>query len=389
MTSSSSPRLAILVVALVAACVEPPPGDDPPAPDCTSDVGVVEPLASCSEAAPCTEVSSTDDRTSIDQASEVPLCASTEEDRPAFDDGPPELWTDPDGVVRATCRYTPDGAGPDSLRPLVVFMHGAFGSADDVYDFTSLRTKAPLFDLTGDGDRPGFVLLSVQGRNLHWPTTDARDGSHHDIFHRDLGSPSANPDVANLDRLIDDAVQTGAVDPARIYLTGWSNGGFFAQLYAIARHERGTPEGNTVAGAAVFSAADPFHEAQRGEQPSCRLDPYPSSQVPLFIVGRACDLIACDAAQEADLLSADVPVAPGAVVGPWMDDLQSRVGDDQVQRRIINGVGQTVDSCAGPVLCGPVLATLGHVRWPDGVADGSGEDHEADMLGFLGALQGR
>nr|MBC8424667.1 prolyl oligopeptidase family serine peptidase [bacterium] len=245
--------------------------------------------------------------------------------------------------------------------------------------------KAEVFDLSGDVTRPGFVLLSVQGRNLCWPTTDPRDGAHHDTFHRDLGAPSGNRDIANLDRLIDAMVEDGAVDPDRIFVSGWSNGGFFAQLYAIGRHDQPTPGGNTVAAATVFSAADPFHAARADEDPSCRLDPYPTSDAPIFVVSRACDLVACDADQAADLVADDVPLAPGFVVESWMDDLASEVGDDNASWRIVDGWGQQVDECTGPALCGPVIASLGHLRWPDGVADGSGIDHEADMLAFLRA----
>ncbi len=380
--------VATMLLAFVPACVSAPgpgpaPGDEEPAADCDPSIGAVEPLPSCSAEAPCVELPSTDDRDEIVTASEAPTCATSDPERPFFGDGPASQWTDPDGAVRSSCLFVPDGAGPASRRPLVVFLHGAFGSADNVYDATSLRSKAASFDLSDDPARPGFVLLAVQGRNLHWPTSDPRDGAHHDTFHRDLGSPSANPDVANLDRLIDDLVAGGAVDPDRIFVTGWSNGGFFAQMYAIARHDTATPGGHTVAAAAVFSAADPFHGARQGEDPSCRLDPYPTSEVPIFVVGRACDLVACDAAQAGDLEDDGVPLAPGFVVETWIEDLDARVGDPNVQRRIVNGFGEPVESCTGPALCGPAVATLSHVRWPDGVADGSGLDHEADMLAFL------
>jgi len=379
----------MLVVAATACLPVPDPGPGPgEVPDpaaCGPSIGATEPLPLCTAADPCVELPSTDDRDEIVEAWDAPTCTTTDPDRPAFDDGPAAQWTDTDGVVRSSCLFAPDGAGPDSRRPLVVFLHGAFGSADNLYDATSLRSKAPDFDLSGDSSRPGFVLLSVQGRNLHWPTADPRDGAHHDTFHRDLAAPSGNPDVANLDRLIDGLVADGVADPERIFVTGWSNGGFFAQLYAIARHETATPGGNQVAAAAVYSAADPFHGARHGEDPSCRLDPYPTSDVPLFVVGRACDLVACDAAQATDLEDDGVPLAPGFVVETWIDDLEAQVANPNVDRRIVNGFGATVDVCTGPALCGPAIATLSHVRWPDGVADGSGVDHEEDMLDFLRA----
>ena len=76
-------------------------------------------------------------------------------------------------------------------------------------------------------------------------------------------------------------------------------------------------------------------------------------------------------------------VAPGAVVGTWLEDLEARVGDDQASRRIIDAYGDTVAECTAPSWCGPATATLNHLRWPDGVADGSGQDHEGEMLAFL------
>lgn len=205
-------------------------------------------------------------------------------------------------------------------------------------------------------------------------------GSHHDVFHRDLRSPTTNPDIAHLDELIDELVEEGDVDTSRIYIMGWSNGGFFAQLYAIARHETATPGGNRIAAAAVFTAADPFHEAVSGD--ACRLDPYPVSSVPIFIVSRACDLVACDERQAESLQDQGVEVAPGAVVETWMDDLASRVRNPNAEHLIVSGDGRAVTSCTAPAFCGPAIATLNHARWPDGVADG-GDDHEEAMLEFL------
>ena len=59
-----------------------------------------------------------------------------------------------------------------------------------------------------------------------------------------------NVDAAAIDHFIQDEVATGEVDPARIYLTGWSNGAAMAILYALNRQ--------SIAAAAVYSAPDPF-----------------------------------------------------------------------------------------------------------------------------------
>jgi pimeloyl-ACP methyl ester carboxylesterase len=252
-----------------------------------------------------------------------------------------------------------------------------------VYNFTSIRAKAVNYDLSDDPARPGFVLLAVQGRNLHYPTHAARDGHHHDFYFRDLGSPSRNPDIANLDRLIDELVAGGVVDRNRIYLMGWSNGGFFGQMYAIARHAHATPGGNRVAAAAVFSAGDPFHNVHPDQAPSCQLDPYPRATVPILLVSRSCDVVACDRAQAVSLESTRFAVEPGHIAGDWVRDLGAKVGDPNVVWRIVDSDGQRVARCASTRQCRLGRGLLNHLRWPDGVADRSGIDHEPAMLNFL------
>lgn len=374
------------VTALIALCScatrEGSPGEEPgdsgrdEAIDavCNGLIGFTEPLAPCSPEDPC---EATSDGTVVSTPAVTVSCQTTSGTHPEHDDGPPTALVDEDGVERAWCRFVPDGEGP---WPLVLWFHGAGGDAADVYDHTLLREKAESWEFAGGS---GLVLVSVQGRNLHWPTADPRDGSHFDIYHRDLGSPSSNPDVALVDGIVDDLVEEGLADPSRIYAMGWSNGGFFAQLYAMARHDTATQGGNTVAAAAVFSAADPFHDAIAGAEPSCRLDPYPTSEVPLLVVGRACDLVPCDEQQAEGLVEEGYVVPPGAVVSTWMDDLASRVGDPNVERLTVDFGGEEVSECTAAAWCGLTAAGINHVLWPDGVSDGSGNDHEVRMLEFL------
>ena len=353
---------------------------------CNPVTGLRAPLPVCSPSNPCTRPAPEARVPIIASSSDVPLCRTTAPGRPSFDDGPPLSWVDASGVARYACRFRPRGAAPGSPRPLLVFLHGGGGgSADGVYDATSLRAKAERYDLAATPGRGGFHLLSVQGRNLHYPTGAARDGRHHDFYFRDLRSPSSNPDVANLDRLIDTLVAEGDVDPLRIYLAGWSNGAFFAQMYGIARHATPTPEGQRVAAVVAFTGADPFHNLNAGQEPSCRLDPYPPSRLGVLLVGRSCDIVACDEAQAASLRAQGLEIEPGHVAETWQGDLLARVGSPDVSRRIVAGIGLAVPGCTPPPLCTPAVSLLNHVRWPDGVADGSGIDHEPEMLDFLRA----
>lgn len=349
---------------------------------CDPSVGLVEPLAVCSASEPCTRLIATAGSTPITTPSEVPTCTASAA-RGGFSDGAPRTYVDADGVTRYACVYVPPSATSTTRVPLVLFWHGAGAHADDVYTGTSLRMRAPSYDLTGDAARTGFALVSIQGRNLHWPTLDPRDGAHHDQFHRDFGVPSTNRDVALADAIVDDLVGSQPIDPARIYVMGWSNGGFFAQLYAIARHDTPTAGGHYVAAASVFTAADPFRSPRLEDAGRCDFAP-PGTTVPIRIVSRACDIIACDEAQLTDLVASDAYVAPpGVVVGTWVARLGSELHDPDVEWDIVTGTGASTTACTGPALCGLGTATLNHVHWPDGVADGSGMDHEPAMLDWL------
>ncbi len=350
---------------------------------CNPATGYGAPLALCSAENPCTKPLGAG-AASIVEPTAVPLCRTTNAKHPAFDDGPPEAHGGIDGTPRYACAFVPRGATSAAKRPLLVFFHGSGGTADNVYDTTLLRQKAEDYDLGGDARAAGFVLVSIQGRNLHWPNETPQDGSKHDIYYRDFSTCSTNPDFAEADRRIDDWVATGLVDPNRIYVSGWSNGGRFAQSYAIARHEIPTPGGHRIAAAAVYSGADPFHDTTRAQTPSCQLDPYPRSTVPILIISGWCDAMPCDAEQFA-ALNAESPLAPGSSMAAWVSDLATKVGDPNVRWVRIRGSGEVVNGCMPVSQCTGRVSLAVHTEWPDGIASTAGGviDHEPDMLDFL------
>jgi predicted esterase len=297
-------------------------GDDPLG--CNPNTGTNAPLATCTTADPCTRPLM-GMAPIADPAGPPPRC-HTMTSHPFHDDGAPMAITFAAGSTRFACLYAPPAASPASLRPLVVWFHGSGGSADDVYDYTSLRSKAESAVLSGDASRPGYFLISIAARNLHWPGDRAEDGPKHDYFYRDLGRPSTNPDIANADAMIDRVVAMGGVDRSRIYASGWSDGAQFAELYAIARHAVASPGGSRIAAAAVYSGADPFNNIAASQTPSCALAPYPHSDVPIFIVSRACDIHPCDA-QDRSLTALGLDPPPGATVSTWMQDLAAQCSD--------------------------------------------------------------
>lgn len=303
----------------------------------------------------------------------LPTCITSKANHPTFNDSPPKQWTNALGQTRAACEYIPPSAG--TQVPLVVFLHGSHGSADDVYNDTLLRQDAVSASL-----KPGitgFALASMQGRNLHWLGSNP-GGSHHDWMFRDLASPSKNPDIADLDHLVDTLVKTGKIDPKRIYVMGWSNGAFFGQMYAIARYTTATPGGNHVASAVMYAGADPFGDPI-GTNPSCQLASDPTSSVPIDIVHRSCDaIVPCDAAQ-----ATKFGVVPDYAVEPWFQKLTGSVGDANAHDTIVNAKATLVSTCAAVSLCTKTIGTLNHLHWPDGIDDSSGHNLEPAMLAFL------
>jgi poly(3-hydroxybutyrate) depolymerase len=320
-------------------------------------------------------------------ASDRPVCGTgargLDLGRPAHDDGPALTWVDGHGVTRYRCEVVPPGEVPGAGWPLVVWIPGSGGHAGSVYDTTSLRGKVATFLMAGEPGRPGFVLVSIQPRNLHWPTADPQDGTKHDSYYRDLHSPSSNPDIAYLDAVIDELAARAVVDPSRLYVMGWSNGGRFAALYGIARHETATPGGHRVAAVALYSSGDPFENIAHGFSPSCRQEPYPSSQVPILLISRTCDAVACSEAQDRRFRREGAVTTPGNVAETWVATLRNLVGNPNVSWQLITGSGAGSGWCAPALLCGSLVAVLNHLHWPDGVEDRSGIDWEPVMLEFL------
>ena len=394
---------AALTTVLLASCGGGGGGGDEAPPDggttspCAAQTGLSSPLPACTPATPCTRVAPELDIVSITSPTDIPSCASP--------------WSQHHtqnvlGFTRHACIYRPPGASALSRRPLILWFHpGGAGSADLAGSETGLLAKAASYDLTADVSRPGFILVSVQGRNLRFPTAAPRDGQHHDFYYRDLRSPSANPDIANADALIDALVAENLVDPNRIYVAGWSNGAFFSQLYAIARHDTATPGGSRVAAAAVFAAAnpfagiswDPFQETSAVDGDACGLTTYPVSDVPIFIVHRTADsAVACDAAQ-AECFATE----PGYTTTQWLTD--ANLAGLSVQGLLVGGLeaGAALDAdatactdfgaacpvgdCSTAPLSDACLSLVNHLRWPDSVYNRppNGIDREVDMLEFL------
>ncbi|MEM6993584.1 MAG: hypothetical protein AAF721_23930 [Myxococcota bacterium] len=366
---------------------------------CDAVVGLRMPLPECSAEFPCTYLAAEvveEVGKEIVTPSDPPACAD-----PSWDE---TLQWDVGGVTRYACVFRPPGAST-APRPLVVFFHPGGEGADAAEQETRLLSKAANYDLSGTPSDAGYVLAIVQGRNLHFPTDAPRDGRHHDFYHRDLGQPSTNPDIVAADALIDALVDEGVVDTNRIHIVGWSNGAFFGQLYAVARHDTPTAGGNRVASAAVFAAGNPFDDIERDpfthrvhDGASCKLARVPASDVPILLTYRTCDFATPCGPSDAACFGNE----PGFVVSDWLPEAAASLPG--LEARLIGGLepgsandGPATqctdidascmpenDDCSEPPFPARCLCLVNHLRWPDGVYGvGSGIDNEPAMLDFL------
>jgi polyhydroxybutyrate depolymerase len=115
-------------------------------------------------------------------------------------------------------RYFPPEASPQNRRPLLVFLHGlgATGKlAFDVLGLASFGKRRALFVVapTGDVDRAQRAYW-----NAH-PACCDFDGQGIDHTRR-------------IRRLIDELEAAYPIDPKRVFVIGFSNGGFFAHRLA-------------------------------------------------------------------------------------------------------------------------------------------------------------
>lgn len=103
---------------------------------------------------------------------------------------------------RDALLYIPRGYRADQAAPLVLVLHGAGGNAER--GLNPLRPRR---------DAGGLLLLSPASRGRTWDI----------IVGRRYG-----PDVAFIDRALERVFDQYAIDPARIALSGFSDGGSYA-----------------------------------------------------------------------------------------------------------------------------------------------------------------
>jgi polyhydroxybutyrate depolymerase len=240
-------------------------------------------------------------------------------------------------------RFLLHGERPGTLRPLVVMLHGTGGSAEFAAEETGWAAFADDHNflvafpdgLPVDPTKPPSFLTNPK----RWNDASTRPG---DPFH------TAVDDVAFLSDVIAHAIQHAGADPARVYLTGFSNGAAMCFRFAAERPGRL---------AAVAPLAGYCHVS-----PAAVVPPVPT----LYVIG------------DSDLL---LPLNGGPVRVPWGNRVVERpkiadalakwaraIGCDPTPQLVNETDGVREERFAGPVeFTWVVVSGLGH-HWPGGKA---------------------
>lgn len=117
-----------------------------------------------------------------------------------------------DGTTRTYLVHVPPTL-PDGPVPLVLVLHGAGGTGRQMEQMSGFSAVA---------DREGFIVVYPDGLRRVW-----NDGRHGERTRRDTVD-----DVGFLLVLLDRVAAERPIDPARVYATGISNGGFMCHRLA-------------------------------------------------------------------------------------------------------------------------------------------------------------
>lgn len=129
-----------------------------------------------------------------------------------------------DGLTRVYALHLPPGYPESADWPLVVFLHGGGGNALSAQGFTRFNPVA---------DEGGFLVAYPQGY------TAIDSASYVWADGRNTAADRAGVDDAGfISALLDTLEEEYAVDPERIYVCGFSNGGFMTQRLACESNDR-------------------------------------------------------------------------------------------------------------------------------------------------------
>lgn len=161
--------------------------------------------------------------------------------------------------------HIPESSSKDEPRPLVVVLHGAFSTAQEMEKWSGWSQLA---------DREKFIVIYPEGIGLlgflqHWNAGHCCGKAVEDNW----------DDVAFLEAAIDGVSTRYGVDKRRVYMVGFSNGGMMAYRFAAERPTRL---------AAVAAVAAAIGSRVAPDQPELLL-PSPERPVPVLIMHGTAD----------------------------------------------------------------------------------------------------
>lgn len=128
------------------------------------------------------------------------------------------------GLERRYDLFVPPG-NPKALRPLVVILHGHGGSAAHITGKAGKRS--PHNAWLDVAERERIILLVPDGA----VSPDKRQGWND--CRKDTGTNPSTDDTGFLRALVEQTLRDYRGDPARVYVTGTSNGGFMSLRMAL------------------------------------------------------------------------------------------------------------------------------------------------------------
>lgn len=157
------------------------------------------------------------------------------------------------GLERTYEVFEPNSVAT-SPRPLLLLLHGRFGTGENTLEYTQIRPIA---------NRLGFIVVAPDGYKKSW-----NDGRNDTPAHR-----KNVDDVGFLNALLDQLMKDYSVDPNRVYCAGMSNGGFMTMTLMA-------QSGKRFAAAAIVTASVPEKGAEKF---------LPSPPLPLLILNGTSD----------------------------------------------------------------------------------------------------
>ena len=238
-----------------------------------------------------------------------------------------------------------------SKRPVVIALHGGQGSAE------IMRGNSG-FDPVAKAN--GFMVVYGEGTDFGGNRHAWNTGF---LLRRQVRDAD---DIAYLDALIDKLISEHNADPTRIYMTGGSNGGMMAFVYAVARSERLAAVAPVVASMFTF-------------------DKKPSAPLPILIINGAKDEeVPIEGGMSRNTLvsrAQDAPYKPlKEVVQFWVEANKSQSPADISTKGTVTTTAYS--AVAGGAVTEFVIDAEGGHGWP---GSRSRRDGNAPIKSFSGA----